>query len=464
MAVASCGQDAANDQTKLGNLNMTKDSQSGSPLIWVTVTPAPASLPAVGAYDSRVATTWFDLYLDLVQTTPGFTPPVASRAFGYAGVTLYEAVAPGMPGYQSLAGQLNELPPLPQPPAGETYHWPIVANSALAHITRYLFANTSNENITAIDALEQKFAAEFGPQPDPAVADRSVSRGQAVAEAIFIWSTTDGGHEGYLRNFPAGYTPPAGPGMWISTPPDFNAAMQPDWGDNRPFALKTGAECPPGPPPAYSEDPASAFYAEAMEVYEAVNNLTPEQEEIALFWADDPGRTATPPGHSISILNQVLVQQGASLDTAAEAYARLGMAAADSFISCWYTKYQYNLIRPISYIQQIIDPDWNTPQVTDPVTTPPFPEYTSGHSAQSGAAAQVLTGLFGDNFSFTDHTHDERGFAPRSFSSFFDFADEAAISRLYGGIHYRAAIELGIEQGKCIGQQINALKFKVESN
>ncbi len=143
MAVASCGQDATNDQTKLGNLNMTKDNQSGPTRIWVTVTPPTASLPAVGAYDSRVATTWFDLYLDLVQTTPGFTPPVASRAFGYAGVTLYEAVVPGMPGYQSLAGQLNELPPLPQPRAGETYHWPTVANSALARITSYLFANTS---------------------------------------------------------------------------------------------------------------------------------------------------------------------------------------------------------------------------------------------------------------------------------------------------------------------------------
>ncbi len=443
---------------------MTRGGAGEPAVVWVTVTPTTAPLPDVSAYTNRTATDWFDLYLDLVQNTPGFTPPVAARAFGYAGVTLYEAVVPAMPGYRSLAGQLNELSPLPQPIAGETYHWPAVVNSALAQISRRLFANTSDENKLTIETLEQKFGAEFRPQVAPAVFDRSVARGQAVAEAIFAWSTSDGGHEGYLHNFPDDYTPPTGPGMWISTPPNFSAALQPFWGNNRPFVLKSGAECPADPPPAYSEDPNSAFYAEAWEVYQTVKNLTPPQTEIALFWADDPGQTATPPGHSISILNQVLIEQGASLDVAAEAYAKLGMAVADAFISCWYTKYQYNIIRPISYIQQVIDPDSNSPETSNPMMTPPFPEFTSGHSVQSGAAAQVLTDLFGDNFSFTDHTHAERGFAPRSFGSFFAFANEAAVSRLYGGIHYRSAIQLGIEQGKCIGRQVSALKFKVGQN
>jgi len=133
---------------------------------------------------------------------------------------------------------------------------------------------------------------------------------------------------------------------------------------------------------------------------------------------------------------------------------------ADAFISCWHTKFVYNLVRPITYIQKVIDPKWNTPEVTDPVITPPFPEYTSGHSVQSGAVAQVLTDLFGDNFAFTDHTHDARSLQPRSFSSFFAAAQEAALSRLYGGIHFRAAIEVGFEQGECIGQKVSALKFK----
>src|SRR3972149_1046054 len=166
-----------------------------------------ASTPTV-QYEASVATAWFDLYLNLVQNTQGFTPPVASRAFGYAGITLYEAVAPGMPESQSLAGQLNGLAPLPQPTGGAVYHWPAVANSALADIARKLFANATPESIAAIDALESKLATALKSQPAPAIFDRSAAHGRAVAEAIFEWSKTDGGHEGYLWSFPTDYGPP----------------------------------------------------------------------------------------------------------------------------------------------------------------------------------------------------------------------------------------------------------------
>ncbi len=416
---------------------------------------SPEPRPPATQYDAEVAIAWFELQLDLVQATPGFSPPVTARAFGYAGVALYEAVVPGMPEYQSLAGQLNGLIALPRPDPDETYHWPIVANSALAMITRRLFANATIDQQANIDALEKQFSDKLATTLDAAVVERSIDHGRAVADAIYAWSVTDGGRDGYATSFPAGYTPPTGSGMWESTPPLYQPALQPYWGTHRPFVMRSAEECAPPPPPDYSEQPGSPFYQEALEVYEAVKQLTPEQEIIARFWADDPGSTPTPPGHSISILNQVLATQDASLALAAEAYAKVGMAAADAFIACWHTKYEYNLIRPITYIQRVIDPNW-----TAPVTTPPFPEYTSGHSVQSGAAAQVLTDLFGKDFAFVDHTHDERGFEPRAFESFFDFADEAAISRLYGGIHYRSAIEEGIDQGKCIGKQVSALKVK----
>ncbi|HXF64981.1 MAG TPA: vanadium-dependent haloperoxidase, partial [Caldilineaceae bacterium] len=144
----------------------------------------------------------------------------------------------------------------------------------------------------------------------------------------------------------------------------------------------------------------------------------------------------------------------------AEAYAKLGIALADAFITCWHTKYVYNVLRPLTYIQQVIDPTWNTPEITDPVTTPPFPEYTSGHSVQSAAAAAVLTELFGQDYAFVDHTHDALGYAPRTFGSFAEAANEAAISRLYGGIHYRSAIEQGLLQGRCIGGKVNRLQFR----
>ncbi len=422
----------------------------------LSVAQAQAVSTPAAAYDADVATAWFTLSLRLVKETPGFTPPVASRAFGYLGVALYEALVPGMPEHQSLVGQLNKLEELPQPLAGEVYHWPAVANAALACITRRLFA--APENLAAIGGLEAAFASTFEAELNAGVFHRSLEQGRKVAEAIYTWSLTDGGHEGYARD--EDYAPPTGLGMWVSTPPAYAKALQPSWGNNRPFVLSSGAECAPAPPPRYAEEPGSDFYAQGLEVYETVLNLTPEQRDIALFWADNPGETATPPGHWIAILSSIIKDRGDSLALAAEAYAKVGIATADAFITCWYTKYQYNLLRPISYIQQVLEPSWNAQEITDPVITPPFPEYTSGHSVQSAAAAYVLSDLLGDNFAFTDTTHSMRGYAPRSYGSFDDAAQEAAISRLYGGIHYRAAIEQGLVQGRCIGERISALELR----
>ncbi|MBK8022963.1 MAG: vanadium-dependent haloperoxidase [Chloroflexi bacterium] len=279
-----------------------------------------------------------------------------------------------------------------------------------------------------------------------------------MADAIYIWSLTDGGHDGEINNHRADYVAPTGEGLWVPTARssgDPLPALQPYWGDNRPFALTSGGDCAPPPPPAYSLDASASFYVEALEVYDTVRQLTPEQQEIALFWSDDPGQTSTPPGHSISILTQIIRQQELTLDRAAEAYARLGIALADSFIACWKIKFQYSLLRPVTYIQTNIDAAWNTL-----LSTPPFPEYPSGHSVQSAAAAAVLEQLFGESFSFLDHTHSDRGMAPRHFESFAEFAEEAALSRLYGGIHYRSAIEQGLEQGRCISERVNSLIFR----
>jgi hypothetical protein len=410
-------------------------------------------------YDAGVATAWFDLSLQLVTETAGFTPPVASRAFGYLGVTLYETVRPGMPGFRTLAGQLNSLRHLPQTRGWARYHWPSAANAALASMMRTLFPTATEENLRAIDALEAQFARRYQAEVSATTYHRSVAWGRMMANAIYTWSESDGGHEGYTRNFPDDYVAPVGPGLWKPTPPQYSVALQPYWAENRPFVLADGNACPSVPPPAYSEDPDSEFYVQAWEVYEVVREADPVHVEIARYWADDPGKTATPPGHWISILNQVLAQENASLATASEGYAKLGIAVADSFITCWHTKYLYNLMRPITYIQEVIDPAWNTPAVVDPVITPPFPEYTSGHSVQSGAAAAVLTDLFGVAYAFTDDTHAELGLAPRHFQSFQEAAQEAAVSRLYGGIHYRAAIENGLAQGECVGEKVLKLHF-----
>ena len=396
--------------------------------------------------DAEVALAWFRLSFDLTRDE-GLAPPPAARAYAYASVTLWEAVAPGVPGGTSLAGRLNGLADVPAP--RHALHWPSVANTALADIMRRFY--TSPASRRAIGELERSFARRFRGEIPGALLGRSVAHGQQVASAIRQWSRGDG----YDIYHDCAYDPPLGADQWSPTPPGFEAPAEPCWGKLRPFVLSGPEACPAGPHPAYSEDPSSEFFQQALEVYETVNDLTEEQRTIAFYWADLAGESGTPAGHSLSIAVQALEQIDASLDLAAETLARVGIGESDAFISAWATKYHYNLLRPITYINERIDPDWEA--VLD---TPPFPAYTSGHSNDVGAASTILTALFGHGFAITDHTNDDRGFAPRSFGSFFEAADESAISRLYGGIHYRFDIEQGVEQGACVGRVVNALTFR----
>jgi membrane-associated phospholipid phosphatase len=197
------------------------------------------------------------------------------------------------------------------------------------------------------------------------------------------------------------------------------------------------------------------FYKEALEVYDVKQNLTPEQRAIARFWSDDPMLSPTPPGHWIAIALQIFARDKVALDKSVDVLARLGIAEADSFIGCWDSKFQYDLLRPVTYIRRVIDSKWESL-----INTPPFPEYPSGHSTQSAAAAVVLTKIFGENFAFQDATHERDGIKPRAFPSFWAAAEEAGISRLYGGIHFRAAIDRGLDQGRCIGAFVNALRTR----
>ncbi|MEY4698084.1 MAG: hypothetical protein RIT14_2512, partial [Pseudomonadota bacterium] len=286
------------------------------------------------------------------------------------------------------------------------------------------------------------------------VIDRSAAYGRALADHIIAWSATDGGavitNMGFPHEFPLGGTPAS----WVPTGPiaQQQRPLLPDWGKVRPFAMPAGATCHLPPPPAYDETPGSAFYLEAKEVYDTTRALTDEQRLMARFWSDDPMLSPTPPGHWISILLQISNRDGLDIATRTDALARLGIAVADAFIGCWYSKFEYDLLRPVTYIRRVIDPKWETVLIT-----PPFPEYPSGHSTQSGAAATVLTALFGEDFAFDDATHAADGLPVRSFPSFQAAAEEAALSRLYGGVHFRAAIEQGLTQGKCIGAYAAAL-------
>ncbi len=424
---------------------------------------APSAPGPARQYSSAVATDWFALALQLTQQTPGFSPPVASRAFSYLGLALYESVVPGMPEFSSLAGQLNELSSLPWAQPDEVLHWPSVANAAMATMTRMMWSNASAENKARIDLLERtmplKYSQDFDPAAlTPEISNRSETFGRLMAMALMTWARTDGGHEAWgppRRNQP-NYVPPSGAGLWSATPPSFAPPLLPRWGQNRPFVLRTVADCPAPPPPPYTESPGSPLYQDAQELLRISTQATPEQRQFALYWADDPGKTPTPAGHWVFITNDLLKARKASLADAASTFAQLNLAMADAFTAAWATKYAVNVMRPVTYVQLVLDSNW-VPTLMD---TPPFPEYPSGHSVQSSAAATVLSKIFGAGTAFTDNTHNDRGWGPRSFKDFHSAADEAARSRLYAGIHFNFGVTGGQAQGRCVADRVLALKLR----
>ena len=415
-----------------------------------------------GTADQRsqaALTNWYRLVLELVRHTPTYSPPVASRAFAYLGVAGYEAVASGNGDMQSLAGQLNELAPIPARDPALIYDDAVVLDAALASAAQGFFANTGPTGQRAMVAMAKSAAIKAAMGVAPDVAARSEAYGEAIALHIITWSKTDGGAVIENMGFPYDYPLVEADGQWKPTSlvRQQQKPLLPNWGTNRPFALSSNADCGLPEPAAYSEDPASDMYQQAMEVVDITANLADEQKLIARFWSDDPMLSPTPPGHWISIASQILQRDRADTRTSVDVLARLGISVADAFIVNWKSKYQYNTLRPITYIRKTMDPKWDTL-----LLTPPFPEFPSGHSSQSGAAAAVLTAIWGDNFDFEDATHEDDGIAPRPYASFWAAADEAALSRLYGGIHFRPAIELGLDQGRCVGNFVIALKTLVK--
>lgn len=415
-------------------------------------------LPAFASDDRAVQVlgTWYKLLLELIRHTATYSPPVASRAFAYLGITVFEALATGNPALRTLSGQVRDLPALPAREAG-AFDEACVLHGALTHAMNAHFGNTGPTGQRAMLAMTEKLSEVARESVAADVAQRSMEHGLAVSEHILLWSSTDGGAVIENMGFPYDYALTEGPSHWV---PTSGVAVQqrpllPAWGQNRPFAIPTEGGCGLPAPQDYSEDPASAFYKQALEVYEVGKSLTDEQKLIARFWSDDPMLSPTPPGHWVSILLQIFERDALPVDRQAELLAMLGMTIADGFIQCWRSKYEHDLLRPITYIRRVIDKKW------EPLlNTPPFPEYPSGHSTQTGAAATVLEALLGKDFAFDDATHQADGLPVRHFTSFWQAAEEAALSRMYGGIHFRAANENGLAQGKCIGEHILRMKTR----
>jgi hypothetical protein len=411
--------------------------------------------PKARRYPADVAVAWINLEQKLVKTTTGFSPGIAARAFAYTGLSLYEAIVPGMPGYRSATTYMG-APSITPPTDCNRFYWPASANAAMAKMIRNLFPTTSAANKVSIDSLESEFNSLFQQYGHDDVLEASADFGKVVAESLFEWSKTDGAHEGYLPQ-PNTYVPPVGPGLWIPTPPAFAPAATPAGGNNRTFVPGLADQTQPAkfPLPAYSEDPSSDFFAMVNELYTISQSLTPNDIRTVRTWADIPGNY-NGTAHFTNIATQLIIKKGLQLDEAALLYAKHGIAIRDAVISCFKTKYKYNVIRPISYIRNVMGHStWNAV-----IPTPPHPEYSSAHAVVAKASSVVLESFFGKKCSFTDRTH-ESLYGARTYNTLAEYAAEGAWSRVLGGIHYHPTADDGLIQGKKVGDLVNGLPFKV---
>lgn len=396
-----------------------------------------------------------------------FSPPVASRIFAYPNIAAYEIMAQVNPEFKTLAGQVNDLTPIPAMDTIQNINPELAAMIAHMNISKQLIFSEDKFNVLQ-DSLFNKWKTtnekEF---------EASKIYGLKVADHIKKWMNKD--NYSQTRTMPKFTVDTDNAARWQPTPPAYMDGIEPHWNKIRPFFLDSAAQFKPVPPPPFSMEKNSAFYKELKEVYDISNKITAdgdesEEVEIAKFWDCNPyvsvtrghlmfaTKKITPGAHWIGITKIACRNTQADFSKTVYAYTKTSMAIADAFISCWDEKYRSNLIRPETLINQHIDENWQ------PILqTPPFPEYTSGHSVVSGAASTALTYIFGDDFAFEDDTELPYGLPMRSFNSFNEAADEAAISRMYGGIHYRAAVEVGVGQGRKIGDLLN-LKVKMLEN
>lgn len=384
-----------------------------------------------------------------------FSPPVASRIYAYSSLAAYEAMLPGAPQYRTLAAQLNGLSATPQPEPGQEYCFPLASVRAFLTVGRALTFSGDR-----FDEFEAKFYKQYQEAGVPGdVFERSMAYGETVGKHILAYA----GKDNYKQTRGFKYTVTNETGKWVPTPPAYMDAVEPLWKNIRPFTLDSAAQFKPDAPPAFSVDKSSPFFKEMLAVYEVGKNLTDEQQEIANFWDCNPfkmnvqghamfaTKKMSPGGHWMRIAGLVTRQNKSDYYATVEAYALTSLALFDGFISCWDEKYRSCRIRPESVINAHVDKDWQPL-----LQTPPFPEYTSGHSVISTAASLALTKLFGENFAFADSSEVSYGLPVRKFPSFKAAAQEAAISRFYGGIHYMSAIDNGVTQGRQVGQWVLA--------
>jgi hypothetical protein len=385
------------------------------------------------------------------------SPPVASRMYAYTTLALYEALAPADSSARPLLVRLRNFAPLPRSVSLSEQQWSLAALESFCIVARALVFSKDS-----IDQFRDEYSRQLSKGLPEAEATAALEYGKAVADVILQRASSD--RYKLTRGLPR-YSVFREEGKWLPTPPDYADAVEPYWGTIEPLIWDSASACPAPPPPAYnSTDTGSRYYRELMETYLAVKSVTPSRDTIARFWDDNAlvtehnghlvyaAKKPSPVGHWMGITSIITRRKDLSALQSARIYALVAASIFDGFIVCWHEKYRSRMVRPVTVIREKIDPGW-----WPLLQTPPFPEYTSGHSVISAAAAEVLETIAGKGFAFTDTTELEYLGWSRSFPSVRAAADEAGISRLYGGIHYPSAILQGKEQGRKTGERFAAL-------
>lgn len=382
-----------------------------------------------------------------------FTPPVAARIYVYTSLAAYEAIRYSNPKEESIVLKLNGFPEMPKPDQSKKYNYTLAASKA--------FYSVADKLTFSKDILAKYEAATYTPYKQVLCDEEysnSISFGEAIAKKIMDRLATDNYKK--TRALEKFYGSKED-GKWQPTAPDYLDGVEPYWTQIRPLVMDSANQFNPGPPPVFNKNKESEFYKMNKEVFDMGVNITQEQKEIAHFWDDNPFvvehtghmmmalKKQTPGGHWMGIATIACRQTKADALKSAKTYALTSIALFEGFVSVFDTKYRYSYVRPITIINQWMDAKW------EPLLqTPPFPEYTSGHSTITGSAATVLTNLYGENFAFQD-TSDMRYInMQRYFKSFLMASDECSVSRLYGGIHYRVSLNRGADCGKKIGALI----------
>ncbi|GGE30981.1 vanadium-dependent haloperoxidase [Psychroflexus planctonicus] len=388
-----------------------------------------------------------------------FSPPVASRIYVYPNIAAYQTFSDKSEKYFPLTNQLNGL---------QNYEAiPVQAQLNLNLASLIAYINVSSELVFSKEIITNYRDSLYleWKKINPVEFEVSKKHGIQVAEQIINWMQMDGYVE--TRNMPDYNIFSEDPSVWQPTPPAYMKGIEPHWNKLRPFVLDSASQFKPVPPPEFSLEPGSKFYKELISVYNINNTIRgagDESEEIAIarFWDCNPfvsvnkghfmfaDKKISPGAHWVGICKIACNETEADFKKSVYAQTKTSIAIADAFISCWDEKYRSNLVRPETLITKYIDSEW-----LPILQTPPFPEYTSGHSVVSNSAAEVLTDMFGENFGFLDTTEIPYGLPSRKFNSFKDAANEAARSRVYGGIHYDSAVFEGITQGSNIGKLVN---------